>query len=862
LPDAAIGALVPTHAAALARVFPTLARVEALTRAPSALPLEALEPLELRGRAFGALRELVARLADEHTVVVSIEDLQWGDEESAKLLLEILRPPAPPPLLLLGTYRTDVGEYGACLQALFAEDRAPSDDAPIERRLAIPPLDDHEAAALARTLLAGTDTPTTLIDALVLEAHGNPLLLTELAHHVRVQHDRRGTDLSLPASSLEDLLRARIHPLPARVRRLLELLAVAAGPVPRKVALAAVGAEADDTLSTWLRAEHLIRTSAGTRGETLEVCHHRIARIALERMTDSDRRTRCAELAAAMASDVDADPETLAALWLQAGDLTRALANVRLAAQRASSALAFGRAARLHRWALELLPPESPERAPILAALADALANTGEPRAAADALIALADSSPPELTDDYHSRAASQLVRGGHADDAYALLDRRLRRLGVRVPATPRRAVLALLGARARLRLRGLHARVRAPAAIPASLLQTIDVCQSLAHGLGNVDPIRAGVFQARALRLALRAGDPHRLSVALATEAAFIESMTLRRAAPRADRVLARAEELAAAVDDPYPRALCSLLGGIMYCLRGEWQRSLTRLETAERSFRELCASAWWEKVTSELYACWALAAMGRFRVLSHRLPAAIRDADERGDQFASTCYRTGYLNLAWLALADVLGAEREAERAMAQWSNRGMHAQHWLDMVARTHLELYRERPGEAIRQLRERWSELRGAYLLRVKNVRVSALDVRARAALAAAIAGEGDREALLVEAERCARALMAEPMALAVALGSLAAAGVAHARGEGHAAVVGLRRAVRQLDDAHMTSYTAGALLELATLTGGAEAEAARRDALARMSQEGIAEPLRFAAVHAPCSALGAQRTLTA
>jgi serine/threonine protein kinase len=109
LPAGAAGELIPRDVHALARLFPTLRRVDAIANT-GARGADDVDQHTVRRRAFHALKELFTKLCDRQSVVVFIDDLQWADADSAALLEALMGLPEPPPVLYVASYRDEEEE--------------------------------------------------------------------------------------------------------------------------------------------------------------------------------------------------------------------------------------------------------------------------------------------------------------------------------------------------------------------------------------------------------------------------------------------------------------------------------------------------------------------------------------------------------------------------------------------------------------------------------------------------------------------------------------------------------------------------------------------------------------------------------
>jgi tetratricopeptide (TPR) repeat protein len=848
LPEDVLETLLPRDLRPLTRIFPVLLQVREIAEAAKLGRASPPDRQELRRRAFAALRELFHRLGDRSPLVLAIDDLQWGDADSAALLVEVLSPPDAPILLLLGTYRLEDELNSPFLQDLLSDEakRRTSE----RRTLTTGPLTPVEARELAMALLDRDDTDAQgQAQTIAEESEGNPFFVLELAHAVLsgcVLNDRSG---SSGRSTLDDVLWDRIGRLPEPARRLLHIVAVSGRPIRQDDALEAADLKMDGRpAASALRAGRLIRVRGAGDLQEIEAYHDRIRECVASRLDPETRRHYHGRLAATLEARHHADPEALAVHYHGSGDLERAGRAYLSAAYQASEALAFEHAARLYRQAIELLRPSDPERRTAIIRLADALANAGRGAEAARAYLDAIDLGGPNDAIDLRRKAATQFLISGHVDEGLEVLRTVLDAFGMRMPANSRQALRSVIWNRIKLRLRGLRFTPRSVTGIANHDLAKIDICWSVVTGLSIIDPIFAADFQSRGLLLALRAGEPFRVARSLAMEAAHV-STAGGKARRAVERLLEVAVPLQGTVPEPYAEGILALGRGIAVFMCGEWQEALATFDHAEAIFRDQCIGASWEINTAVSFALWSLHYLGRLDELSRRWPVKVAEARERGDLYSATNLSTYTMAIVKLAADDPSGATRLLDDVMGLWSHQGYHIQHHNAQFAHTAIELYRGNARSAWDHIREQFVNYRRSMLFRVQKIRVDTLQIRARCALATALVS-ADPEPLLRAAERDAVALERERMHWSVAQARLIRAGIASARGRRDEALVDLREAVDLCEAASMYLYAMVARRRMGEIQGGAEGDALFAESQRWMISQSIRDPGRFTDLYAP------------
>jgi predicted ATPase len=358
--------VLPAWIGELARVFPALDAVPAIVA--RALPADTvLEAVELRRRAWTALRELLAAVSHACAVVVIIDDLHWADADSAHLLERVVADASRARLFFVAGFRPAEAAANRALADYLALGRRFTGEGRLFE-LSIGPLPPAEAELLARATLRdlGGQASERRLRFLAEEAQGVPFFIEELARFVAGRDDALDEEVSL-----DHAIRARVQALPSEQRGLLEMAAVADIPVPQSLLFTAAGVAAEALPSLLaLRSGSLVGWSGAGVDDRVSVYHDRIRESVIAGLDDGARAVRHLALGRAMSARHFAQPGAwafeavrhLSAAGALLDDAQERLTTARLAREagrQARQAAAFPLAFACFERGIALLPPDA-----------------------------------------------------------------------------------------------------------------------------------------------------------------------------------------------------------------------------------------------------------------------------------------------------------------------------------------------------------------------------------------------------------------------------------------------------------------------------------------------------------------------
>jgi DNA-binding SARP family transcriptional activator len=355
-----------------------------------------------RKRLFEGLAQLFTLTKEPQ--LLTIDDLQYCDQDSLEWLRYLLRFDPSIPLLLVGTVRREELQARQQLQSLITAMRQEN----IVTEIELLPLDRLETAALATTII-GNSLDAAHMELLYQNSEGNPLFVIELTRVINQERERALGNMSLA--------------LPPRVRAVLAARLSQLSPLGRELAGLAATIGRDFTFPTLRQAsnydegtlvrgldelwqQRIIRELGS--GDAYAFSHDKLREVAHSELSVSRRQYWHRRIAEAMEAVHTSRLDTVAgqvALHYDLGGLwERAVVSYERAASVARAIYANGEAISALRRALTLLETHLPDLdnqhehhatvARLHAQIGEILALTGSFEAARDAFAQALDATP------------------------------------------------------------------------------------------------------------------------------------------------------------------------------------------------------------------------------------------------------------------------------------------------------------------------------------------------------------------------------------------------------------------------------------------------------------------------------------
>ncbi len=818
-------ALTPDDLPALLTMFPVLARIPWPMGDES--PLLPNDPRALARLGMKALGQLVGRIAQRRPIAIWIDDLQWSDSGSLPILDALGQAAGEGrPILTIFSYRSDLVTPGS----VAAELEARGDGGEVEvERMTLAPLKSAEVLDLIAEL-SGAVPDAEFASAVAEQSAGLPFFVLQFA-----------AERSASAEGPRERLARRIGALHPHQPLVLEVVSVAARPLEEGALVRILGGLSASARDIYRLLNQNLLRRAEARGRSAVETYHDMIRVAvLGAVTQEVKRERHRAIAETLAAGPDLDHPVLVEHFLGAGENARASDHAILAGREARERLLFAQAVEFFALAARLSDPLA-DGAALGIEYAEALADAGRSSQAADMFAAAArvHAGEPVRAARLTDRAAGQMLYCGRLSEGFSAYRDLFAGLGLDFPETHalarRRSLVNRLAV-----ISGAHSFSRRLSPHEAALAR-LDTLWAAAKGFVMLDYIVGDAIVSRFLREASAVGEPARLARGLGLEASAMAGLGRGWSLKRAQTLLGRAETLLRGNTDPYERLVLATCRAGVAWHNGRWRETVEIAREALASHRAGNVRYDFEITISTGLLTSAMVLSGDLHGCKDYLREVLDDAEARGDGYVRSNFNLLYSIYLQLSDDEPETALQHAEAIVPELPDDRFTSLHWAHYVSAVNALIYAGRGWEAFALVLRRWPFIAAAGFPQLGVIAVHALEIRARAALAASRAGEPPPalkrwsvKRLMADAQRQARAVARlDAITCAAPTAAAIGAGIAHRRGEADVTR-------RLLEQAAAGFARAGMAVHAAAARAGAGGS------LAPLTEAGIKRPDKYAA----------------
>ena len=660
-------------------------------------------------RALSAFAHFLTKLARLQPVVLFIDDVQWADLDSAKLLRTLKREIQAPILLIT----TDGGEERT--NSFFSKIPNAAIDA-----LIVPPLTLQESRTLAASIAVDSHENAELI---AREAEGNPMFIDTYARFSKNPVNGQRADFSM-------LLQSRISSLPKDARDYLRTIAVSGQPISRENVRSITRIRNDEqAIVSQLRNVRLIRLIVVDGVRCLELYHKRIRENVLGELSPNEIVAQNLALAEIL-SENTTQYDRIARHYLAAEQPTRAANFYLLASKNFLEGFAYEASLESMELALEAGDWGNEDELKLGIQQGNILASMGRGSAAAEQYLYCSQFAMGLESIDLRRRAFEQLLRSGHSERGIAILRDIMAELDFKVSSFSQSFNFAIL----KLYL----TRPKTPS-LPKEQSDfdalRIETVWTAANILSVIDVKLGLYFQLLNHHLSLKLGTPTQVARTLALSAVHdaVEAKTRKNAAEQlrlANDILRKDKDA-----DNYDFDWQEFALGLTAYMASEFTEANRIFKHVSNS---MSVSAFpWEREIVYIYQTYCLLMTAEFKQYRSLYPKLVDSPIQRDDKLQA---RSAIIWRYIVHLADDQPekALQELQEIEASW--KGMeryHVQQFWHLQGMINTYLYQGEPQKAHLLLNRSWKQSVKGFILRTQLGRIIAIDLKIRISLALCI-----------------------------------------------------------------------------------------------------------------------------